>query len=64
MKPTIDPETFETNVPGIYLAGVVMAGRDTGKDLHRERTFPRHPDRRRLSPVSSAAEPIRLICQP
>ena len=31
MKPTIDPATFETNVPGIYLAGVVMAGRDTGK---------------------------------
>lgn len=31
MKPAIDPETFETNVPGIYLAGVVMAGRDTGK---------------------------------
>lgn len=31
MKPTIDPQTYETNVPGIYLAGVVMAGRDTGK---------------------------------
>jgi thioredoxin reductase (NADPH) len=31
MKPALDPETFETNVPGIYLAGVVMAGRDTGK---------------------------------
>ena len=31
MKPAIDPATFETNVAGIYLAGVVMAGRDTGK---------------------------------
>ncbi|NBO65624.1 MAG: YpdA family putative bacillithiol disulfide reductase [Acidobacteria bacterium] len=31
MKPAINPETFETNVAGIYLAGVVMAGRDTGK---------------------------------
>ncbi|MFN7624215.1 MAG: hypothetical protein ACK5RS_13830, partial [Acidobacteriota bacterium] len=31
MKPSLDPESFETNVHGIYLAGVVMAGRDTGK---------------------------------
>ena len=31
MKPSLDPESFETNVRGIYLAGVVMAGRDTGK---------------------------------
>ncbi|MBO0720087.1 MAG: YpdA family putative bacillithiol disulfide reductase [Blastocatellia bacterium] len=31
MKPVIDPATMESNVPGIYLAGVVTAGRDTGK---------------------------------
>ena len=31
MKPTFDPETYETNVGGIYLAGVVMAGRETGR---------------------------------
>jgi thioredoxin reductase (NADPH) len=31
MKPAFDPETYETNVRGIYLAGVVMAGRETGK---------------------------------
>ncbi len=31
MKPAFDPVTCETNVRGIYLAGVVMAGRDTGK---------------------------------
>ena len=31
MKPEFDPETYETNVHGIYLAGVVMAGRETGK---------------------------------
>ncbi len=29
--PQFDPETFETNVPGIYLAGVVCGGNDTGK---------------------------------
>jgi thioredoxin reductase (NADPH) len=29
MRPEYDPETFETNVPGIYLAGAVLAGCDT-----------------------------------
>jgi thioredoxin reductase (NADPH) len=29
--PQYDPETFETNIPGIYLAGVVCSGMDTGK---------------------------------
>ncbi len=29
LKPTHDPETFETNVPGIYLAGSIVSGRDT-----------------------------------
>jgi thioredoxin reductase (NADPH) len=28
-KPAIDPETLESNVPGIYLAGVVIGGDDT-----------------------------------
>lgn len=31
MKPAVDPETYESNVKGIYLAGVVMAGKETGK---------------------------------
>lgn len=31
MKPSFDPETMESNAPGIYLAGVVTAGRETGK---------------------------------
>ena len=31
MKPSFDPDTMESNVPGIYLAGVVTAGRETGK---------------------------------
>lgn len=29
IKPLYNPETMETNVPGIYLAGVVCGGRDT-----------------------------------
>jgi thioredoxin reductase (NADPH) len=30
-KPRVDPETCETNVPGIYLAGGIVAGRETNK---------------------------------
>ncbi|MCF8240369.1 MAG: YpdA family putative bacillithiol disulfide reductase [Melioribacteraceae bacterium] len=30
-EPSYNPETFETNVPGIYIAGVVSGGMDTGK---------------------------------
>jgi thioredoxin reductase (NADPH) len=29
--PDFDEKTFETNIPGIYLAGVVCGGMDTGK---------------------------------
>ena len=31
MKPFFDHETMESNVRGIYLAGVVTAGKETGK---------------------------------
>ncbi len=31
LKPAFDPETHESNVRGIYLAGVVIAGKETGK---------------------------------
>ncbi|HKX29552.1 MAG TPA: YpdA family putative bacillithiol disulfide reductase [Blastocatellia bacterium] len=31
MKPAFDPETLESNVAGVYLAGVVTAGHETGK---------------------------------
>jgi thioredoxin reductase (NADPH) len=31
MKPAFNPETLESNVSGIYLAGVVTAGKETGK---------------------------------
>jgi thioredoxin reductase (NADPH) len=30
-RPAIDPNTLESNVPGIYLAGVVIAGKNTGE---------------------------------
>ena len=29
MSPEFNPETFETNVPGIFLAGGAICGRDT-----------------------------------
>jgi thioredoxin reductase (NADPH) len=30
-RPNCDPETLESNVPGIYLAGVIIAGMDTNE---------------------------------
>jgi thioredoxin reductase (NADPH) len=30
-KPTLDPKTLESNVPGVHLAGVVIGGRHTGE---------------------------------
>ena len=29
--PVFDPHTFETNVAGLYVAGAVVAGRESGK---------------------------------
>ena len=31
LVPEHDPRTFETNVPGLYLAGGVVAGADTSR---------------------------------
>ena len=31
MRPVCDPQTFESNVPGIYLAGVIVAGSRTSE---------------------------------
>jgi thioredoxin reductase (NADPH) len=31
LVPAVNPETCESNVPGLYLAGTLLAGRDTGK---------------------------------
>jgi len=30
-KPVVDPKTLESNVPGIYLAGVLIAGMRTSE---------------------------------
>jgi thioredoxin reductase (NADPH) len=30
-KPAMDPHTHESNVPGLYLAGVVIGGRHTSE---------------------------------
>jgi thioredoxin reductase (NADPH) len=30
-KPSLDPNTLESNIPGIYLGGVVIGGRHTGE---------------------------------
>jgi thioredoxin reductase (NADPH) len=29
-RPEINPETLESNVPGVYLAGVIVGGKHTG----------------------------------
>ena len=31
LVPTFDPQTCETNVPGLYVAGTLHAGRDTNR---------------------------------
>ena len=31
LRPCCDPQTLESNVPGLYLAGVVVAGLDTNE---------------------------------
>lgn len=31
MRPVVNPETYESNVPGLYLGGVVVAGRHTSE---------------------------------
>jgi thioredoxin reductase (NADPH) len=31
LKPELDAATFETNVPGLFMAGSVVSGRETGR---------------------------------
>ena len=46
MAPEFNPETFETNVPGMFLAGGAICGRDTSNifiengRFHGERSSP------------------------
>ena len=44
-KPVVDPRTLESNVPGIYLAGVVSGRNAHQRDLHREWALSRAGDR-------------------
>jgi len=43
-QPVCNQETLESSVPGIYLAGVILAGDRTNEIFHRERPFPRASD--------------------
>jgi len=56
LEPTFDPESCESNVPGLYVTGTLQAGRDTGRIFiensrdHGERIV-RHLLRERLKKV-------------
>ena len=61
LEPAFDPETCETEVPGLYLAGTVQAGRETNRifienSRHHGRLIVEHL-RRRLRPGSTGAAP-------
>ena len=57
-RPEVDPETLESNVPGIYLAGVLIAGTKTGEIFIENGRF--HGGviaqdlRRKLAPIASS----------
>ena len=43
--PEYNPDTLETNVPGLFLAGGAVTGHGHQQHLHRERPVPRREDR-------------------
>ena len=47
LAPTLNQETFETNVPNLFLAGGCVAGEGDRQHLHRERPLSRREDHRR-----------------
>lgn len=55
--PAFDPETFETDVPGLYVAGTIQAGAETHRIFiensrdHGERIVAHLSERLRLAPV-------------
>ena len=46
LLPVCNPETLESNVPGIYLAGVIVAGSRTNEIFIENGRLPRQADRR------------------
>ncbi len=44
LEPRYDPQTFETNVPGLFVAGGQQAGKTDGERVHRERPLPWRAD--------------------
>ena len=40
LAPELDPETFETNVPNLFIAGGAIAGRNTGSIFIENGRFP------------------------
>lgn len=60
MRPACNPETFESNVPGIYVAGVVVAGSRTSEIFIENGRFHGRQIaadlKRKLSPVRASAD--------
>ena len=46
-RPTYNVETMETNVEGIFIAGVIAAGNNANEIFHRKWTFPRRSNSKR-----------------
>jgi thioredoxin reductase (NADPH) len=61
--PAHDPETLETTVPGVFIAGVVVAGFDANKVFIENGRY--HGDRivARLLGRSAPAEPLPLSAE-
>jgi thioredoxin reductase (NADPH) len=55
-KPELDPETLESNVPGIHLGGVVIGGKHTGEIFIENGRFHGKQIIRALSSKRMAAE--------
>jgi len=53
-KPSLDPKTLQSNVPGIYLAGVVIGGNHTSEIFIENGRFHGQANRRRLAGAPSA----------
>ena len=62
LTPTHDPDTLETNVPGVYVAGSITAGKDTSDIFIENGRFGRREDLRLRSPTARRPFP-RPVCR-